>query len=179
MVQRLPAGFFDQRPLLEPSQASEPRLRVLEDINGALREDYSMRRSMLLQRLDVTVQSFLWSDKVQGREDEVLAAVAHKRRGLVAAPSAIVPEDAFAAGGELTALHSRRITDAGSAGLRSSIVKGVIIGDVPDRGGRVGEMNLRSDMPVWVQRKEEKKAAAAAAAAVAAAGGGEIGRAHV
>ena len=120
MAQRLPAGFFDKRPLLEPSQASAPRLGVLEEVNGALREDYSMRRSMLLQRLDVTVQSFLWSDKVAGREEEVLAAVAHKRRGLVAAPSAIVPEDAFAAGGELTALHSRRISDASSAGLRSA-----------------------------------------------------------
>jgi hypothetical protein len=35
----------------------------LEQLNAALKEDYSLRQRMLLQRLDLTIQSFLWSDK--------------------------------------------------------------------------------------------------------------------
>ncbi len=39
--------------------------KTLEDINDALRQDYALRRRMMLERLDLTVQSFLWSDAAQ------------------------------------------------------------------------------------------------------------------
>ncbi len=34
---------------------------------------------MLLKRLDVTMQSFAWSKQVQGKEEEVLAAISAQR----------------------------------------------------------------------------------------------------
>ena len=45
---------------------------VLTSINDSLRADYALRRSMLLQRLDVTVQSFLWSARAVGKEAEIM-----------------------------------------------------------------------------------------------------------
>ena len=39
---------------------------VLNDIGGALKEDFTLRRRMLLKRVDVTLQSFLWAEKAQG-----------------------------------------------------------------------------------------------------------------
>lgn len=37
----------------------------IEAINQALINEYEVRRKMLLKRLDVTVQSFGWSDKAK------------------------------------------------------------------------------------------------------------------
>lgn len=37
----------------------------IEAINQALINDYDVRRKMLLKRLDVTVQSFGWSDRAK------------------------------------------------------------------------------------------------------------------
>lgn len=37
----------------------------IEAINQALVNEYEVRRKMLLKRLDVTVQSFGWSDKAK------------------------------------------------------------------------------------------------------------------
>ena len=51
---------------------------------------------MLLKRLDVTVESFLWSAKAQGREAEIKGAIAGRRRALAPTPASIHPEDAFA-----------------------------------------------------------------------------------
>lgn len=39
-------------------QLSEKQWHQLEDLNKEFREEYKMRREMLLKRLDVTVQSF-------------------------------------------------------------------------------------------------------------------------
>lgn len=40
----------------------------LEKINGVLSEQYECRRRMLIKRLDVTVQSFSWSDRAKARQ---------------------------------------------------------------------------------------------------------------
>lgn len=37
----------------------------VEEINSQLNQEYTLRRSMLLKRLDVTVQSFGWSDRAK------------------------------------------------------------------------------------------------------------------
>lgn len=37
----------------------------IEAINQTLMNDYDVRRKMLLKRLDVTVQSFGWSDRAK------------------------------------------------------------------------------------------------------------------
>jgi hypothetical protein len=42
---------------------------------------------MLLMRLDVTIQSFLWGASVQGKEDEVLAVINAQRQHLTEVPA--------------------------------------------------------------------------------------------
>jgi Protein of unknown function (DUF2465) len=158
LVSALPSGALTKTvPLLDGRAATPELLATLSEINKLLAQDYALRREMLLQRVDVTVQSFLWSAKAEGREGEITAAISHKRRALSSSPAAINPADAFVAGPELTAVLSQRITDASTKALRHSSVKGVIIGAVPDRGGRVTEMKVsaRDLMPEWAARKPE------------------------
>ncbi|RYG49296.1 DUF2465 domain-containing protein, partial [archaeon] len=116
---------------------------------------------------------------LQGREGEITSAIAHRRRQLNPVPASIQPEDAFSAGPELAAMLAMRVTDASSRDARASSVKGVLIGAVPDRGGRIHEMSLsaRDLMPEWKSRSATAApAGGAAAAAGALGGGGKAGR---
>ena len=65
-----PSGLFNLTILTCPrhimmcfSQAK------LGKINERMRKEYTLRRQMLLKRLDVTVQSFQWSDRVKVRSN--------------------------------------------------------------------------------------------------------------
>jgi hypothetical protein len=51
-----PDALRPQPPLLPPSHASPECMALLGEVNAALAADYSMRRELLLKRLDVTVQ---------------------------------------------------------------------------------------------------------------------------
>jgi len=52
------------RPLLKAC-LTEKQWESVILINHALRQEYECRRQMLLQRLDVTVLSFQWSDRAK------------------------------------------------------------------------------------------------------------------
>lgn len=53
--------------LLNPNDLDESRMSLLSEINTAFNNDYKLRRGLILKRLHVTVQSFLWSKKVEGQ----------------------------------------------------------------------------------------------------------------
>ena len=57
--------MLSRQPLLQHYRANneltETQLLCLKSINKQFQVDYSVRRKMLLQRLEVTLQSFLWS----------------------------------------------------------------------------------------------------------------------
>lgn len=102
-----------------------------------LREDYNIRRELLLRRSDVTIKSFLASPRLADGGSELLSAVHMKRAALQVPPSNIVVNDIFNVGRELLFLHGKRVTDLTKRGIRHATAKDVLIGNVPDRGGRV------------------------------------------
>ena len=55
--------------------------------NSYLHKDFTVRRRMLLKRLDVTIQSFLWGTSVKGKEDEILAVINAQRQHLTEIPT--------------------------------------------------------------------------------------------
>ena len=44
---------------------SDKQWETVNFINDALRQEYRVRREMVLKRLDVTIQSFRWSDRAK------------------------------------------------------------------------------------------------------------------
>ncbi|PIK52700.1 hypothetical protein BSL78_10389 [Apostichopus japonicus] len=70
-------------PLLK-SNLSEQQWAKLAKINERMRNEYTLRRKMLLKRLDVTVQSFRWSDRAKGKEDTLASTFQPKRKALKA-----------------------------------------------------------------------------------------------
>ena len=65
---------------------------VLERTIEALADDYSLRRQMLLTRLDATIQSFSWSSKMVGREGEIGEMYRERRDNLIPTSTVGIPE---------------------------------------------------------------------------------------
>eukprot|EP01041_Mallomonas_annulata_P002712 gene2712-5339_t len=109
---------------------------IIDNIADMLQQDYIVRRQMLLKRLDVTIQSFLWGDRAKDREEEILTAVNVQRRHLTESTPRYSLEDALSAPHSMLHELSAKVT---STYAIKSVVQRVIIGSVPDRGGRANE----------------------------------------
>ena len=66
-LRSLPADAdISNPPCLIPRQTMSPeKEEMLQKVSKAFHEDFSLRRCMLLKRLDVTIDSFLWGEKAQ------------------------------------------------------------------------------------------------------------------
>uniref|UniRef100_A0A8C6Z1N0 Family with sequence similarity 98 member B n=1 Tax=Nothoprocta perdicaria TaxID=30464 RepID=A0A8C6Z1N0_NOTPE len=70
------------KSLLTKPLNSGSAIERLEKINDALRSEYECRRRMLMKRLDVTVQSFGWSDRAKVKTDDIARIYQPKRYAL-------------------------------------------------------------------------------------------------
>jgi hypothetical protein len=119
---------------------SNEQKEMMDKVVDAYYGDFLLRRQMLMKRLDVTIQSFLWGEQAQGKEGEIVAAIQAQRKHLQAEPTRYTHEDAMQAPLSLLHEHAKRVTDQSG----KSLVKTVIIGTVPDRGGRANEMRPKA-----------------------------------
>ncbi|GMH97943.1 hypothetical protein TrVE_jg4183 [Triparma verrucosa] len=172
---RLEALFFTATALInaryedlkekEDSAMSTSLSQSEAEFEKHIRADMEMRKEMLLKRLDVTTKAFLWSDVVKGREEEVLAKIKDKREALNGSLKPFkedeVGEGEREGGGgglgedDMFAYPSSGMgdTENGAGGVGAGVVtKTVMIGAVPDRGGRPDEKR-GSSMPKWQDRK--------------------------
>lgn len=143
-------------PLFNPEKPlTDAEWYEIEKIADELEEEYNLRRKMLLTRLECTIQSFLWSDRAKGKEDQILEAYAKKKQEL----------DEFTTGGDETGipgLMSARdnlpiFDKTSNANVRrntQSKIQRHIIGRVPDRGGRAYEHQVPPpEMPSWQKNR--------------------------
>ena len=98
---------------------------------------------MLLKRLDVTLQSFLWAERAVGREGEIATAIQSQRSALSETPRQFSLQDAFDAPASLIAECSEGGIDSSAGIFNRSLVKSVLIGPVPDRGGRASALRTK------------------------------------
>ncbi|KAG7224116.1 hypothetical protein INR49_019851 [Caranx melampygus] len=118
-------------PVLKNSLTSE-QWEKLHSINAVLSSEYECRRRMLIKRLDVTVQSFGWSDRAKSTVDMAR---------LLAARDDICNVVKTSSG------SSRENT--------ACAVNKVRMGRVPDRGGRPSEIQAPPpEMPPWQKRQD-------------------------
>lgn len=134
---------------------TEDQWQSIAKIQAALEDEYNLRRKMLLTRLDVTVQSFKWSDKIKGKEKDINERYSNKSQEL----------EKLKFGGQRTDIASllasrdklaiiEMISSANVRKNTKSKLQRFIIGKVPDRGGRTLE-NQRppKEMPSWSKRQ--------------------------
>mmetsp|Transcript_33228 Transcript_33228/g.86090 ORF Transcript_33228/g.86090 Transcript_33228/m.86090 type:complete len:348 (+) Transcript_33228:72-1115(+) len=117
--------------LLPTWELSDKQVQAVNDLVATLNKEYSVRREVLMRRLDVTIQAFLKSQKAEKQMEDVtkiIARVTDWRDNLADAHVSIW--SALAADRGL--LRHEKISSRFAV---KSAVKGVIIGGVPDRGG--------------------------------------------
>ncbi len=141
-------------PLLPASLQTAAVQDILSRVNVMLRSDYSARRAMLVKRLSVTMQSLLWGEgasTTSGGGGSLAAEAGARLASMAGEPPHVAVEDVFEAGPELLHLAGLRVTSTPP----HSAVKGVVIGAVPDRGGRAGEMrpSASDHMPAWMTKR--------------------------
>lgn len=115
-----------------------------------LYDEYRNRREMLLKRLDVTIQSFEWSDRLKNKSNEIHSSFTTKRNTMKVEPN-VKLSDILAARKDLAILE--KTSSASVRRKTQSAVNKVVIGSVPDRGGRPYEQEPPPpEMPSWQQR---------------------------
>ncbi|KAG5831632.1 hypothetical protein ANANG_G00305780 [Anguilla anguilla] len=124
----------------------------IEAINQALVNEYEVRRKMLLKRLDVTIQSFGWSSRAKTHADK-LAKVYPPLRSALASKGTVSVAHLFAAREDLSKIlrtSSGRIREKTACAINK-----VLMGRVPDRGGRPNEIEPPPpEMPTWQKRQD-------------------------
>lgn len=144
-----------------PNHVGEPLMKKalgpvhmekIEAINQALVNEYEVRRKMLLKRLDVTVQSFGWSDRAK-TQAEKLAKVYQPLRTALNTKSIISVAHLLSARQDFS-----KILRTSSGKIREKTacaINKVLMGRVPDRGGRPCEIEPPPpEMPSWQKRQD-------------------------
>lgn len=141
------------KPIFD-GKLSQNQWEMLEEIQAELNDEYSLRRKMLLTRLDATVQSFTWSDRIKAREGEVAGMYGRLREVLTVKPCVGIPD--LLAAREDAAIVEKVSSVKTRAHTKTSLNK-VLIGAVPDRGGRTDTMHAPPpEMPSWAQRQPDQ-----------------------
>ncbi|PNJ27366.1 FAM98B isoform 1 [Pongo abelii] len=139
------------KPLLKIDLNSE-QAEQLERINDALSCEYECRRRMLMKRLDVTVQSFGWSDRAKVKTDDI-ARIYQPKRYALSPKTTITMAHLLAAREDLSKII--RTSSGTSREKTACAINKVLMGRVPDRGGRPNEIEPPPpEMPPWQKRQE-------------------------
>jgi len=123
-------------------------------------KEYGNRREMLLTRLRVTLQSFIWAGRGKEKKDDVLS-LSNKLLSNMSKKPTISVGQCLAA--RETILVSTK-TSSGEARINTDINKHRMLGKIADRGGRVTEMapienetfaqqEAKRNMPKWSSRQ--------------------------
>ncbi|XP_077352244.1 protein FAM98A [Festucalex cinctus] len=144
-----------------PNHIGEPLLKKpfgpvhmekIEAINQALVNEYEVRRKMLLKRLDVTVQSFGWSERAKTHAGN-LAHVYQPLRSALGTKSKISVAHLLAARQDFSKIL--RTSSGRSREKTACAINKVLMGRVPDRGGRPCEIEPPPpEMPSWQKRQD-------------------------
>ncbi|XP_050555745.1 protein FAM98B [Spodoptera frugiperda] len=129
---------------------SEKEWKQLETAFNEMFEEYRLRRETLITRLECTIQSFEWSDRLKTKRDVIQSTYRPKRESLKVKPD-VKLADFLAARTSL--LQVEKTSNASVRKNTQTDVNKVIIGQVPDRGGRPNEQQPPPpEMPSWTQR---------------------------
>lgn len=83
------------KPLFEHNLSDE-EWAIVADYANKLNEEFEQRAQLMLKRLDVTFESFLWSDRIKKFEDKVMKMY-RPARDTIATPQSVNIDDLLAA----------------------------------------------------------------------------------
>lgn len=175
LTSALPSGFFNA--IVPSGTLIDTQLSILKEVDTALHAENALRRKMLIERVKVTLQSFMWSKRLSEESELKTTAegtIATALASMNATPNVSV-EDVFTATlGDVMTVTERATSASGPGSIRAK-VKDILIGSVPDRGGRT-DGKRKVAMPEWSERKVT--AGGGGGRGRRGGGGGGVGRGH-
>lgn len=145
---------FGKSLFLPSKSITNENWNKLEKLRQELDNEYDLRREMLLTRLDVTIQSFQWSDAIR-KKDVIIERYRVNRNEL----NKLKRGDDKTDISELLAARDKLLyvekTSSGTARENTKcVIQKHIIGSVPDRGGRTNELAPPPpEMPQWQKNR--------------------------
>ncbi|GAB1609773.1 protein FAM98A-like, partial [Argonauta hians] len=127
---------------------SDQQWDKLNEILASLNSEYEVRREMLLKRVDVTVQSFMWSKSLT---NEILKVYTPKRGKLQSKSHVSIP---MLLASRKSLLTLQKTSSGRAREVTKCDINKVMIGSVPDRGGRAWEHEIPREMPSFKKRVE-------------------------
>ncbi|KAI1714257.1 transmembrane protein 65 domain-containing protein [Ditylenchus destructor] len=140
------------KPLFEHNLSNE-EWAIVANYANKLNEEFEQRAQLMLKRLDVTFDSFLWSDRIKKLEEKVMKVYRPARENIVP-PQSVNIDDLLAATSDLLYLEK---TVSKERQATSNSILGYTIKDEPsDRGGRTSEMMAPPpEIAAWQQRSRQ------------------------
>uniref|UniRef100_A0A0N5AIC6 Protein FAM98A n=1 Tax=Syphacia muris TaxID=451379 RepID=A0A0N5AIC6_9BILA len=147
VVERLAKCKEKPKPLYN-AVLTETQWGKVEKINERLVNEYYSRMQLLLKRLDVTIQSFIWSDRIKKIEDKVYE-VYRPRRDNIFVSANVAMDDLLAASTDL--LIVEKVMSLKQRERTASRLNKVLMDGRPgDRGGRPSELRAPPpEIPSW------------------------------
>ncbi|GAM27663.1 hypothetical protein SAMD00019534_108390 [Acytostelium subglobosum LB1] len=142
----LPSDFMSE-PFFKNIVFTEDERKTIEEMSLTLFHDYSKRSEVLSKRLDVTLESLLWSERIETKMDEINRIIRYQRE--------VFPTIHLYTVQDLLCTHRdilKIIKTSLQSKSSSALVKRIIVGNVPDRGGRPGDR--KAAMPSFHKRVE-------------------------
>ncbi|EFA82156.1 hypothetical protein PPL_04576 [Heterostelium album PN500] len=142
----LPSDFMSE-PFFKNTVFTDEEKKTIEELSLILFNDYSKRSEVLCKRLDVTLESLLWSEKVETKLDELNRIIRYQRE--------VFPTIHHYSFQDLICTHRdilKIIKTSLDSKSSAQLVKNIIVGNVPDRGGRPGDKKIA--MPSFHKRVE-------------------------
>uniref|UniRef100_A0A0R3RS79 Protein FAM98A n=1 Tax=Elaeophora elaphi TaxID=1147741 RepID=A0A0R3RS79_9BILA len=139
------------RPLLTAS-LNNTEWEKIKALNEKLTQEYRIRILLLLKRLDVTIQSFIWSDRIKKVQDK-LHEIYRPRREQIAVTLNVGMDDLLSATSSLLTVD--RINSEKERKRTASRLNKILMTDRPgDRGGRPSELRAPPpEMPPWIKER--------------------------
>ncbi|XP_037124613.1 protein FAM98B [Syngnathus acus] len=128
------------KSLLQASLTTE-QWRQLAKLNRVLSDDYGRRQQMMIKRFQVSLESFAWGEKQKERSEAIAS---------VPPFSSIAVSSKVSLPLLLATREDQSCIEPIKAGPSTKVHK-TMMGHVPDRGGRPGEME--APMPTWAERR--------------------------
>lgn len=153
--------FHEEDSLLLPNKMTltPKQWTELKGLNEAFRNEYSIRREMILRRADTTINSFSWKEDPSRQVNQALLKDVYKRsrEKMSTAPCITLANALAARSSDCNALISQvistshanciievpNVTGKANQGAQQQLqLHKYLIGSVPDRGGRPGEISM-------------------------------------
>ncbi|KAI1723735.1 transmembrane protein 65 domain-containing protein [Ditylenchus destructor] len=140
------------KPLFEHNLSDE-EWAIVADYANKLNEEFEQRAQLMLKRLDVTFESFLWSDRIKKFEDKVMKMY-RPARDTIATPQSVNIDDLLAATSDL--LYLEKTVSKGRQATCNSVLGYTVKDEPSDRGGRTSEMMAPPpEISAWQQRSRQ------------------------